>query len=127
MRISDWSSDVCSSDLDDVDHRDFRYRTRFSHLPAPPAHHHAFAFQRAQRRIEIAPGRAGDSEGARHLALVDRPAAVLDELQDLRPRGKDARASGPGLAWARGSRRPSAGRSEEHNAELHATMRRTEA
>src|SRR3546814_8441734 len=35
MRISDWSSDVCSSDLDIVDHPDHEETAEYQHEPLP--------------------------------------------------------------------------------------------
>src|SRR3546814_12276234 len=58
MRISDWSSDVCSSDL-------------------------ALRLQLLQQGLELDAVVALDVEGARDLALADRLGALVDEREHL--------------------------------------------
>src|SRR3546814_2294401 len=64
MRISDWSSDVCSSDLDDGEAVD----------DAGPASHPRSALDRRAERGQ----RLGGSNGAIDLAEVRRGVAVSD-------------------------------------------------
>src|SRR3546814_9839311 len=112
MRISDWSSDVCSSDLDDADdirlrlaardrlHR-ARYRTRAAHVPL---HHvHARPWLQAD-----AAGVEGDALADEHHRRLPRRAAVpAHREQSRRPRRalRDAE------------------RSEENTSELQSLMR----
>src|SRR3546814_1908652 len=77
MRISDWSSDVCSSDLDESACRRQR-RERAQHLGLLAAHHVGLA---GARFVE----QAGHDPGLR-LALT--PVDALEALRDLRRLGR---------------------------------------
>src|SRR3546814_3262 len=97
MRISDWSSDVFSSDLDALDHRPHRRRY--------------LCLARLQVRVELEPGGmlAG---GADHEQAPARPGALGVDLLDAIERRADVGASPAGarlgdLAVAAG---PAAGR-----------------
>src|SRR3546814_3325580 len=105
MRISDWSSDVCSSDLD-------RGRDRRTADPPPgPGGTRAGDDRRrdAGRRRRLEP-RLSDREG--HLVKQLR----AGHQRYHRPRARAA------ASLAR-PRRPQAGRSEEHTSELQSLMR----
>src|SRR3546814_4123730 len=101
MRISDWSSDVCSSDLPHVDHHGADPGADVA-LPA------RVVAERHQR---------GGGAAARHLALAfcDYPKSV-----------QRAHPLDPGAAAVRrhvGCHGPLAARSEEHTSELQSLMR----
>src|SRR3546814_8085558 len=96
MRISDWSSDVCSSDLGDI--RQPRWqRTR------EPAHDHRLRRPAAVPDPRPARQRAG---GAQPAASADAKAST--DRHDPRTAHRAGRA---------------AGRSEEHTSELQSLMR----
>src|SRR3546814_5573329 len=115
MRISDWSSDVCSSDLD---------------------RRGAVGAERADRPAEIHPGRRDDAAGAADDAAARslRHSGTADFLYPCRagtgdrPRGA---AAGPGHRprWGAGDREAVARdtRSEEHTSELQSLMRNSYA
>src|SRR3546814_5752107 len=126
MRISDWSSDVCSSDFEDGD---ARRRRRIEHpcleragrpALAPPRVRHPGlddAGVGAVRRTEAPDGRqvalqvaAGDAEAGREVAVGADPPVQLQRRRDLRPVGTDMLAE-------------FGHRSEEHTSELQALMR----
>src|SRR3546814_8209533 len=99
MRISDWSSDVCSSDLD---------------LPVPPA--------RTAFRWRADPAGAGRGVDLSRRPGVRRahPRVAQDAAQEKRQRGVRDPVAGrhPALGDRAG-----AGRSEEHTSELQSLMR----
>src|SRR3546814_9102641 len=104
MRISDWSSDVCSSDLDPALHRLGRHRAVTLRV-------------RNARREEIfefeQPARAGEIFVARHAA--DRRFVHPDRLGDLAQRQR---------AHMRDAvQKKALLRSEEHTSELQSLMR----
>src|SRR3546814_10879990 len=110
MRISDWSSDVCSSDL--VGRRWQRQfplgglgRLQQANAPRPPGH--ALDGAGSLERIEVVLRRAhsAEPEGAGDFRLRRRHALGLDALGD---QGED------GLLGIR---------SEEHTSELQSLMR----
>src|SRR3546814_5871371 len=68
MRISDWSSDVCSSDLEDVDLADLRFR------PFADLEHHIDAVLVELNHLGI------DARGEATLALVE-----FDDARDVGP------------------------------------------
>src|SRR3546814_5957464 len=120
MRISDWSSDVCSSDLE------------HGHLCVGEPHRVAVERQvqsqvaglvgegtlRERRRVVVVPVRAGAALGAGAAGGLDAPFSVgpIDgRLQRLRRAGSIALRSG-----ACGAERE---RSEEHTSELQSLMR----
>src|SRR3546814_5560097 len=122
MRISDWSSDVCSSDLIGAVAADVRE-------PVQLSHHH--------RNIRLEEARADDDEGERRPEDVDRgiilTADALDRHQTV-PDGEQQAAEQHRLALAEiavgeiaaEDRRDidEAGvRSEEHTSELQSLMR----
>src|SRR3546814_3223720 len=111
MRISDWSSDVCSSDLGDREH--LAVRSRLS------ACQHV---ERVQRRLEAGPqhGQAGGDLGEGTFGLTQlqfRSDALLilkaHEIDQLALR----------LDLLRGDSDPALERSEEHTSELQSLMR----
>src|SRR3546814_4860472 len=94
MRISDWSSDVCSSDLSDVHHRDNALSS--SNVRGRGAQREMRIRQAAVSAISITDGRIG------------RPSIHGDEALDLpTPVGKGGGSE----------------RSEEHTSELQSLMR----
>src|SRR3546814_2116503 len=99
MRISDWSSDVCSSDLGVGE----RIHAIVDRLPE-------YRF----RRIQLAPharvDRALPREHEHHVAVTRRPAASGGRRQLVAPK------LGRGIGRI-------AGRSEEHTSELQSLMR----
>src|SRR3546814_8896232 len=102
MRISDWSSDVCSSDLPHLQHR---LRARLL----------------AQRGTQFPAGSRGASAGQRRALPVraDVNAAHLAAAQS-----GGGRAAGRALRLAAGQLSPAhARRSEEHTSELQSLMR----
>src|SRR3546814_1547206 len=99
MRISDWSSDVCSSDLEQI--RNWR-----EGRPVPP--------QPAALPPEVAPG-----TDATHTAEAPRMAAARLEIS---PGPDDAMPPKPGAAAGAGFDGQQA-RSEEHTSELQSLMR----
>src|SRR3546814_7223313 len=108
MRISDWSSDVCSSDLQP------RLRAEFARVAAP---------LRAAARLR--PGRAaGTAEPDPQRAPRDRPADLHLRRGRRRPPGA-RRTAGRRPAWgaSAGADRPALRRSEEHTSELQSLMR----
>src|SRR3546814_7077423 len=142
MRISDWSSDVCSSDL-----RARAFSSSWSRKPscrAPPTipaarhdqRHIARAHQEAERIERIAPRNA--ARGQDHMDIVDRdqPRALFgQQVDDLQIGGfVRVRADRPALfpeqgevdlerGRTRGNDRAQHGRSEEHKSELQSLMR----
>src|SRR3546814_2902179 len=99
MRISDWSSDVCSSDLNDPR---FRFlhgsslrlaggRTGFPHMifkfherwPCIGIQHLASKFHGQLRRIAVYAGQQSDCNAFQHLRGGDRSEEHTSELQSL--------------------------------------------
>src|SRR3546814_1301769 len=118
MRISDWSSDVCSSDL-----RDARATPRlFDGIRRAQRQLRARERRRLAQRLRWRPGRRGpagpacERQGCRGL----RPVAVRTERASLPPAQR-------GRVRVRAARRQhlglSVGRSEEHTSELQSLMR----
>src|SRR3546814_3748731 len=102
MRISDWSSDVCSSDLNLRHHRPAGRRVEDRHGHRDEG--------RRQQEVVRGPRDAADAEGSR-LLPPRRPAAVR-AAPTGREEGGLTRA--PGRAEAR---------AEEHTSELQSLMR----
>src|SRR3546814_4898339 len=113
MRISDWSSDVCSSDLDR------RHRERFQYIDD--------SFGRAIAPLAVVAGKGGD----RALAILG---AEIDEHQQCRPdvqrvgerrgeRAVEEAAQKAGIDQAVDIGRQPHRRSEEHTSELQSLMR----
>src|SRR3546814_10858319 len=100
MRISDWSSDVCSSDLGRSDRRCRRASAGFSRL--------------LSQRL-----RAQDDEGAGDACQCRRRGARLAGVRGLRPR----RAGGGDYAERAAGGNGCHPRSEEHTSELQSLMR----
>src|SRR3546814_1662936 len=126
MRISDWSSDVCSSDLPLVAQRrghhhirgrDLRVEDGLQH-PAPPGEHRAALFGDQRRRL----GAPGDLRVAQAELLAGQPfgAARLDRGVGRGERGY--RLTGREDRQAGAVRQPLP-RSEEHTSELQSLMR----
>src|SRR3546814_8153579 len=122
MRISDWSSDVCSSDLNDQpDVRGFE-----------PRRHQRFLRRRSGERAGRLVG-FGDMAKADARALDDPFVAGIDALGELGVRHPLARQGGTGALQDRAPRhaasswrklaRSSVTRSEEHTSELQSLMR----
>src|SRR3546814_4035674 len=126
MRISDWSSDVCSSDLDAVIHHD-RVVQRIAN-------------DRQQRRdavqIELDLGHGKEAEGQRHLveqaakrADTELPFEANPDIDgDAQHRERKADRAGAQqffrhLARHRLDLPGGCGRSEEHTSELQSLMR----
>src|SRR3546814_8971776 len=107
MRISDWSSDVCSSDLPAVRRR--RATLRFRRSPEARAHHphrwSAGVMSENEPQTDQTP--ADDTQ-----ALTGEPASAAP----MRLRAEPPRVT-------RLSRKVLAGRSEEHTSELQSLMR----
>src|SRR3546814_10666786 len=112
MRISDWSSDVCSSDLGRGDHHSQSARlSRFGHLHRPQGRecpHH-----RPPSR-EVRPVHVLDLFG-----VTGIPSAAFNQLDRLDPAGLDLADDAMTLDDAL--------RSEEHKSELQSLMRRSYA
>src|SRR3546814_10376723 len=108
MRISDWSSDVCSSDLEYGPSRRRRRSTRYSprRRPAPAS------------AAPAESGRAADPRGA---GIPDP--GRRDGRRDARSAGSTSRGWRLRLLRGRGRIRASAERSEEHTSELQSLMR----
>src|SRR3546814_10064465 len=100
MRISDWSSDVCSSDLLGLLSAVAEYRT------GRQVRHHRRLSRQLVRRLRRR-SRDRDLGRARRQPL-DRPVRFIRRIADL-----DARDEGPARAQ----------RSEEHTSELQSLMR----
>src|SRR3546814_10502602 len=98
MRISDWSSDVCSSDLEQTEGRE-----RWRHRDHRQDSHHRTQYDHDDRRAR------GTQRGA---VLRDGGAPTLHQGFSV---------AGEGLATA--SLRCSSTRSEEHTSELQSLMR----
>src|SRR3546814_4142957 len=117
MRISDWSSDVCSSDLPEIG----RYRAG-GEVVAQAA--------RMARRVgarggpATLVGRAGPRRAATPAAAgrVDDPHQALGGSAGLRPHPRGGRVDSRPGCTADPRDRP-AGRSEEHTSELQSLMR----
>src|SRR3546814_5391348 len=105
MRISDWSSDVCSSDL-----QVFRYRLRIGEFDV---------FHMAQ--IDLMDDLLGINP------LNDSPALFADQVEQHRLaiglQGFGLLARGADDVGIEGSGQPTLGRSEEHTSELQSLMR----
>src|SRR3546814_4421397 len=104
MRISDWSSDVCSSDLRCAGARSGRCRDR---------HGHRRRCRDRERRLHPGQGRSRrDREGtaavARHDAQYPAEPLLRNDLQ---------------YRWRAGRSRAALSRSEEHTSELQSLMR----
>src|SRR3546814_5793265 len=113
MRISDWSSDVCSSDLGIF--ADQAATARDQHAGAVEAIDIALderARETRARRIERGLENRGDERALRH---GGRP--VRHRSRPAAHRGRAERRQGPGFAGWRGAR------SEEDTSELQAPMR----
>src|SRR3546814_4832714 len=107
MRISDWSSDVCSSDLDDIAQR------HVAHDRSGGAHRH----HRRRGGVAIAAaacGAAGNAPRQPGGRRRDHAARAGEEHASDAPRSHHPRRD----SWRRG-----AGRSEEHTSELQSLMR----
>src|SRR3546814_11382752 len=80
MRISDWSSDVCSSDLQDVGlRREVRVRRDRARLGQNLAALHVLAAHTAQQRAEVVARLARVQQLAEHLdARADRLLGIAD-------------------------------------------------
>src|SRR3546814_10549250 len=102
MRISDWSSDVCSSDLDDA-----------RRLEGP---------HRRRRRDLLRRGRLAGYGARSHLAMAiaDPVPPRIRSVREPAPRPPDA-----GRPLPAGG--PQTGRSEEHTSELQSLMRNSYA
>src|SRR3546814_10363758 len=104
MRISDWSSDVCSSDLDDSDRtesaRDF-----------PPADRPVAPTVSTKWSTEEARDRVNEAEDVMDSADV-RPGMTVADI-----------GAGDGYYPVRLAQRVGANRSEEHTSELQSLMR----
>src|SRR3546814_6023320 len=117
MRISDWSSDVCSSDFEPF----IRHVNQYSHAPA--------ACMKAAKRFHQAFPKAGVSWPG----ITDGPMSEAGNEQregrgplpagNLRVRGPDARCA----PARRVPRRGAPPRSEEHTSELQSLMRNSYA
>src|SRR3546814_6669238 len=105
MRISDWSSDVCSSDLHDLDVARLRIHLQLAHMGA--------VREGGRRRLERAALVEGDRVGARRRHL----------LEAHRPIGADDREAAPSCFDIGGSRF----RSEEHTSEIQSQRRNANA
>src|SRR3546814_3530968 len=114
MRISDWSSDVCSSDLPDRDesHHALTMLVEYGHAAAVTAH-----FGAAARRALV-----------EDLGFTGQRVARIDRLEPAQ--FVDPRRTQPGLSVGfqildhhRHRHRAGVPRSEEHTSELHSLMR----
>src|SRR3546814_4699441 len=104
MRISDWSSDVCSSDLGGHDRGD----------PEIAADRDQMGLHQPAR------GRAADEEGAEEDPEGERPRDTAQhEQRRYQHRGERTGIFGFARSLARAIRQ----RSEEHTSELHSLMR----
>src|SRR3546814_2086017 len=101
MRISDWSSDVCSSDLSDP-----RQRGRSCRRTGKAVRH-----DQADGHPELYPAAIGNRRG---IAQTPKP---LAEAADRRGMGRSFRKTPSPLVAMR------QGRSEEHTSELQSLMR----
>src|SRR3546814_10741058 len=116
MRISDWSSDVCSSDLHDA-------------APAPACHSGQIVPRRAhpahdvelKQAQPVLVGNGGDVVDAAILANMSGP-DIVDEDVSVRRRG-DQRRYAFGRRHVRGDASDVGIRSEEHTSELQSLMR----
>src|SRR3546814_8572626 len=106
MRISDWSSDVCSSDLDDAATRLIAYQ----HLEWPCDHVPGADAARVPR--------AGDADAAVAASCHPLLGRTTNADEDHRPVWHNP-PDHPGRNAFRGTRR----RSEEHTSELQSLMR----
>src|SRR3546814_3988830 len=110
MRISDWSSDVCSSDLRDVQHAPFADQHQFASAARGIARRQGGALPR-QLEDELPPGLL--AEGDEALGPEQGRRQRLDEF--LEPRHRQG-AVAPPLQHVEA-------RSEEHTSELQSLMR----
>src|SRR3546814_9490109 len=123
MRISDWSSDVCSSDLA------LRRARRALGRARLPARHHVSTACRSHRH-RMRPGRGGSdrSHPSGSLALLDELAAAPDQIVGQQPEPFERRIACLLVVIAevdllddRGQTEQA--RSEEHTSELKSLMR----
>src|SRR3546814_7888063 len=113
MRISDWSSDVCSSDLADDREIERRERNRIgegnAHQP-PETHAHAFEHVEFARRRKP----SESEENPEHQADRNAERKIFgDEIREHPPHDADRAALG----------RDEVERSEEHTSALQSLMR----
>src|SRR3546814_2720602 len=114
MRISDWSSDVCSSDLEDARLAGLGLACEPDILAAAVAER-AFELPRLARRNGVP---RGEGETRRERRVDARHLDRRDEaVADARDGGDHA------LAVGRGAQRLAQFRSEEHTSELQSLMR----
>src|SRR3546814_5373165 len=114
MRISDWSSDVCSSDLHGAEHHDAEIAL---------THHELYGMDRIERCEDAEVVRDVDQAAQAHDDEPrggDRPEEARDVLGPLGMDGEQERQYGNG---DRNDHRFSGGRrSEEHTSELQSLM-----
>src|SRR3546814_2241652 len=146
MRISDWSSDVCSSDLGTPVNADVAttridlllYQRRFAAARAM-AEQYADTFTTGPAAIEMAfarakvewlAGKTGDARNLYRAAVgrLNQAGTDIDAYDRLRlgrayARLGDEKTAMQELAAATADKRMSRGRSEEHTSELQSLMR----
>src|SRR3546814_9930600 len=110
MRISDWSSDVCSSDLFEIRRRQYRRRQKSLRQRAD-VDAHARTHRRRQRHLLDIRALRRRRLGLAHIAN-DGDQVVLD-LLEVEINCRDRAMHDAGLV----------GRSEEHTSELQSLMR----
>src|SRR3546814_6491150 len=124
MRISDWSSDVCSSDLEpDLAQHDRRYRRNVVGIERDERRETAVARDRARA---VAAHRLGDPwpqygkrvQAAANIVIAQLIATLSQNIGELSPRG-DARTAVRGRLAQDGSNHR-VRRSDEHTSELQA-------
>src|SRR3546814_2923272 len=119
MRISDWSSDVCSSDLHDAhDTKEIQHGSPLHHsLPKLDAHVAGLGEEshRLQATLASQPGLAHAAE--RRAQVAHQPAVDPDDA------GVDGRSEAGGEVEGAGPDRRGEARSEENTYELQSIMR----
>src|SRR3546814_2387051 len=116
MRISDWSSDVCSSDLQHADSRDERERGSVS---AGPAIANPSPRNRSNNAAEPSRRAQGDAQKSDRLLREQR--CELTELRNVIAQIERSEECGGPIEYH--ARRCVGDRSEEHTSELQSLMR----
>src|SRR3546814_5680308 len=124
MRISDWSSDVCSSDLNEQRARNLLSECdRVGHLRAAPGEQYPVARPRvAKRPVRVA--RMNHDQALRHRHIgegVEGVAFGIEQFAVVQPDHKIERVERHDASFPVRAR--NAERSEEHTSELQSLMR----
>src|SRR3546814_1022773 len=124
MRISDWSSDVCSSDLQSLDAtlQPVGVEQLVKALPVGHARAADAAQPRAQDRRPGQVGHRREAQAVARLLQADQEAVVAQQAQERR-HTRPQLSAGERRRRLQARRCGTGGRSEEHTSELQSLMR----